>query len=92
MFDAAVTARVVVPRDAVVSDVAERLRVPARPCWVLSEPRPVYDESASLTALVTAVLALAAVGTGFSGAPVVALLFCGASAVLRLWNQSQSVN
>ena len=91
MFDAAVTARVVVPRDAVVSDVGERLRVPARPCWVLSEPRPVCDGSASLTALVTATLALAAFGTGFSGA-LVALLFCGASAVLRLWNQSQSVN
>ena len=82
MFDAAVTARVVVPRDAVVR--------------TLCELRPACVESASLTALVTALvtaaLALAAVGTGFSGAPVVALLFCGASAVLRLWNLSQSVN
>ena len=92
MFDAVATARVVVPRDAVVRDVGERLRIPVRPCGVLCEPLPVCDESASLTALVTAVFALAAVGTGFSGAPVVALLFCGASAVLRLWNQSQSVN
>ena len=53
MFDAVTTARVVVPRDAVVSDVGERIRIPASPCWVLCEPRPLYDESASLTVLVT---------------------------------------
>ena len=79
------------PLSATLASASAFRRVRAG-CCAISVQCTVYDESASLTALVTAALALAAVGTGFSGAPVVALLFCGASAVLRLWNQSQSVN